>query len=97
MNKSHITVRCSLHDLPHQENSTRVRNTHCSDILQECVKGILILRNVSQRFENVEWTISHQYRQGRLRVAHQGRDHDHLHPECELALPLLEAVEIFSK
>jgi hypothetical protein len=49
MDKGHITVRCLLHDLSYHEYGIRLKKTYNSDILEECVKGILILRNVRQR------------------------------------------------
>jgi len=51
MDKGHITVRCLLHDLSYHESIIRLKNTYNSDILQESVKGFLILRNVRQRLK----------------------------------------------
>ena len=48
MDKDHITVRCLLYGLSYHEYVMRLKITYNGDILQECVKGILILRNVRQ-------------------------------------------------
>jgi hypothetical protein len=97
MNQSHVTLRCLLqHNLSRHNHATQVNNAHRSDILHECVKGILIPRNVRRtKIGNMEGTIARcEYRQGCLRVAHQGQE---LPLGDELALPLPEAMEISSK
>jgi hypothetical protein len=99
MNQSHVTLRCLLQNLSRHNHVTQVNSTHCSDIFHECVKGILIPRSVRYtKIGNMEGIIARrENRQGWLRVAHPSQDQEHLPLGSELALPLPEAVEIFSK
>jgi hypothetical protein len=96
MDEGNVTVRCALLDLPHHEHAKASREHSLRRYTPGACEGDPDTLKRQRRLENVEWTISREYWQGCLRVAHPGQG-SRLHLASELALPLLGATVLSSR